>query len=115
MAISKTHAAFVKSGDTIDVLPSDPIECGTIKNIAGCRCIALWDLPALKRGTMKILHRGEVVRITTDEAIGQTDMGVAVYITGDGIITKSGDGNTHIGYTAHQIAATDLSFEIVCV
>ena len=114
MAITSTKAAFVKSGDTIDVLPSDPITCGTIKNIAGCRCIALWDLPALQRGTMKILHRGEVIRVTTNEAIGATDMGVAIYITGDGIVTKTSEGNTPLGFTAEAVASGALSFDVVC-
>lgn len=114
MAITSTKAAFVKSGETVDVLPSDPIACGTIKFIAGCTCIALWDLPALVKGTMKILHRGEVVRIATNEAIGQTLQGAPVYVTSDGIVTKTSEGNALLGYTNEAVAADALAFEVVC-
>ena len=115
MAISTTKVKYLKAGDTIDITPSDKIACGAIKYLAGCPCIALFDIPANTLGSMKCLHRGEKVEITTDEAIGETLAGVAIYVTGEGIVTKESSGNTLLGFTDAAVSSTALSFTIVCV
>lgn len=114
MAITSTKGAFVKEGATIDITPSAAIACGTIKAVAGCLCLALWDLPADKLGTMKVLHKGEVVRLTTNDALGATTAGTALYVDANGLVTKTASSNTLLGYAAAAIGATDLSFEVIC-
>ena len=118
MAISKTAGVFVKEGDTLDItIAADgtAINCGDIKVVDGCNCLALWDIAAGTSGTMKILHKGEVVKITTDEAIGATAAGTAIYVVAaTGLVTKTDTNNTLLGYAAAAIGATDLSFDIVC-
>lgn len=114
MAIAKTNGVFVKEGATIDITPAAEIKCGAFKVVCGCLCMALWDLPADKLGTLKILHKGEVVRVTTDDALGATTAGTALYIDGNGLVTKTATSNTLLGYAAAAIGATDLSFEVVC-
>ena len=118
MAISKTAGVFRKSGDTIDVSVAangTAIKCGDIKVIDGCNCLALWGIAAGESGSMKVLHRGEVVEITTDEAIGETNAGVAIYVVpATGLVTKTSTNNTLLGYTRAAVASTALSFEIVC-
>lgn len=115
MAISSTTAAFRKSGETLDITPAAAISCGAIKVVDGCNCIALWDIPANTPGTLKVLHKGEVVEITTDEAIGATDAGAAIYVVAaTGLVTKASTSNVLLGYARAAIGATDLSFEIVC-
>ena len=115
MAISSTTAAFRKSGETLDITPSAAISCGAIKVVDGCNCIALWDIPANTPSTLKVLHKGEVVEITTDEAIGATDAGTAIYVVAaTGLVTKTSTNNVLLGYARAAIGATALSFEIVC-
>lgn len=114
MAISKTSGVFVKEGKTLDITPTAEIKCGALSVVCGCVCMALWDLPAGKLGTLKILQKGEVVRLTTDESIGATNAGVAVYVDANGLVTKTATNNTLVGYTAAAVVAGDLSFEVVC-
>ena len=115
MAISSTTAVFRKSGDTLDYKPGSAVSAGAIKVVDGCNCIARWDIAANEASTLKILHRGEVVQITTDEAIGATDAGTAIYVvSATGLVTKTSTSNVLLGYARAAIGATDLSFEIVC-
>lgn len=115
MAITTTAATFRKSGETLDITPASAIAAGAIKVVDGCNCIALWPLPANVPGTLKILHKGEVVQITTDEAIGATDAGTAIYVVAaTGLVTKTSTNNVLLGYARAAVGATDLSFEIVC-
>lgn len=125
MAISTQSGVFVKEGKTLDITIAangTAVKCGDIKVIDGCNCLALWDIPAGTSGSLHIMHKGEVVKITTDEAIGQTNAGVAIYLDENGVVTKSathtkGSGtapNTLLGYTRAAVISTDLSFEIVC-
>lgn len=114
MAITSSKAKFVKCGDTMDITSTTEIKCGTIKTVNGCTCIALWDIPANEPNTMKILHKGEVISVETNEAIGETNAGAPIYVTSAGLITKTESGNTLLGYTAKAVAATDLIVEIVC-
>lgn len=115
MAISTTTAVFRKSGDTLNYMPAAAVPCGSVKVVDGLVCIALWDLAAGEASTLKILHRGEVVEVTTNESIGATNAGVAIYVDANGLVTKTATNNTLVGYTAAAVAAGDLSFEIVCV
>ncbi len=123
MAITKTSAVFRKSGNSLDITPAAAIAAGAIKVVDGLNCIALWPLPANEAGTLKVLQRGEVVEITTNEAIGETAAGTAIYVVpATGLVTKSADDGGSptptayplLGYTAKAVAATALSFEIVC-
>ena len=114
MAISKTSGIFRKSGDTLDYTPSAAVAAGKLIVTAGCNCLALWPIAANEPGTLKILHKGEVVEVTTDEAIGATNAGVAVYVDANGLVTKTATNNTLLGYTRAAVGATDLTFEIVC-
>lgn len=115
MAISTTAAIFRKSGETLDITPAAAIAAGAIKVIDGCNCIALWPLAANEPGTLKILHKGEVVQITTDEAIGAIDAGTAIYVVAaTGLVTKTSTNNVLLGYARAAIGATALSFEVVC-
>lgn len=114
MAITSTKATFVKEGKTLDITAAAAISCGDIKIVDGCTCIALWDIAQGESSTLKVLHKGEVVRIATNEAIGETNAGVAVYVTSAGLVTKTAEGNTLLGYTAKAVAAADLTFEVVC-
>lgn len=114
MAIAATSAKFRKTGDTLDYTPGSAVSAGDIIKADGLLCIALWDIPASTHGVLKILHRGEVVEVTTDEAIGSTDAGTAIYVTSAGLVSKTESGNTLLGYTAKAVAAGDLTFEVVC-
>jgi predicted RecA/RadA family phage recombinase len=115
MAISTTAGIFRKSGDTLDYTPSAAVAAGKLIVTAGCNCLALWPIAANEAGSLKILHKGEVVQITTDEAIGATDAGTALYVVAaTGLVTKTSTSNVLLGYARKAIGATDLSFEIVC-
>ena len=115
MAITKTAAIFRKSGETLDITAAADIPEGAIKVIDGCNCIALWPIANGEAGSLKILHKGEVVEITTDAAIGTTVAGTALYVVAaTGLVTKTAEGNTLLGYARAAIGANDLSFEIVC-
>ena len=115
MAITTTAAKFRKTGDTLDYKPGSAVSAGAIKVVDGCNCIALWDIAANEASTLKVLHRGEVVEVTTDEAIGATDAGTAIYVVAaTGLVTKTSTSNVLLGYARAAIGATDLTFEIVC-
>jgi len=114
MAISTTAGIFRKSGDTLDYTPSAAVAAGKIITTAGCNCLALWPINANEAGTLKILHKGEVIELTTDEAIGATNAGTALYVDSSGLVTKTSTSNTLLGYARAAIGATDLSFEVVC-
>lgn len=118
MAISSTTGVFIKEGKTLEVTIAangTPISCGAIKVIDGCNCLALWDIPAGTTGSLHILHKGEVVRLTTNEAIGSTTAGTALYVDSSGLVTKTSTNNTLLGYARAAIGSTDLSFDVVCV
>ena len=114
MAIAATAAKFRKTGDTLDYTPGSAVKAGDIIKVDGLLCIAQWDIPAGTPGVLKILHRGEVVEVTTDEAIGSTNAGVAIYVDSSGLATKTSTSNTLLGYTRAAVGSTDLSFEVVC-
>ena len=115
MAISTTAGIFRKSGDTLDYTPAADVAAGKIIVTAGCNCLALRPLPANQLGSLKILHKGEVVQITTDEAIGETAAGTAIYVVpATGLVTKTSTSNTLLGYARAAVGATALSFEVVC-
>lgn len=115
MAITKTAAKFRKFGDTLDYSPTSAVAAGDIIKVDGLLCIALWDIPADTAGALKVLHRGNVIEVTTDDAIGATNAGVAIYVTAAGLVTKESSNNTLLGYTKAAVGSTDLSFEVVCV
>lgn len=114
MAISKTAAKFRKTGDTLDHVPSEDVAAGAVVRACGLVCIALHAIPAGSHGALKVLRRGEVVELTTDEAIGETAGGTAVYVDDAGLATKASSGAALVGYTHSAVAAGDLSFEVVC-
>ena len=115
MAITTTAAKFVKTGDTLDYKPAAAVSAGAIKVVDGCNCIALWDIAANEASTLKVLHKGEVIAITTDDAIGATAAGTAIYVVAaTGLVTKTATDNVLLGYAAAAIGATDLTFEVVC-
>ena len=116
MSISKTSAVFRKNGLTRDITATENIEAGDIKIVDGLMCMAQWPIANGETGVLKVLKRGEVVEITTDEAIGETNAGMAIYVTSAGLVSKSdaSGANKLLGYTAKPVGSTDLSFEVVC-
>ena len=114
MAISSTAVKFRKTGDTLDYTAGADIPAGKIIKVDGLLCIALSPIANGKTGALKVLHRGEVVEVTTNEAIGSTNAGVAIYVDSDGLATKTSTSNTLLGYTRAAVGSTDLSFEVVC-
>ena len=115
MAITTTAAKFRKTGDTLDYTAGANIAAGKIIVADGCVCLAQYAIANGKTGALKILHKGEVVEITTDEAIGATDAGTAIYVvSATGLVTKTSTSNVLIGYARAAIGATDLTFEVVC-
>lgn len=122
MAISTTTAKFRKTGETLDYTAASAVSAGDIIVVDGLNCIALYDIAAGATGALKVLQRGEVVEVTTDEAIGSTDAGTAIYvIPSTGLVTKdANDGEdtptayTLLGYTRAAVGAADLAFEVVC-
>ncbi len=114
MAISTTAAKFRKTGDTLDYTAGANISAGKIIVADGCVCLAQYDIASGSTGALKILHKGEVVEVTTDEAIGATNAGVAIYVDSSGLATKTSTSNTLLGYTRAAVGSTDLSFEVVC-
>ena len=115
MAISTTAAKFRKSGDTIDYKPGSATPAGTIVHVDGVFGLALWDIAANEASTLKVLHRGEVIEVTTDDALGSTNAGVAIYIVdATGLASKSSSSATLLGYTRAAVGATALTFEVVC-
>ena len=115
MAIAATSAKFRKTGDTLDYTPSSAVSAGAIIVVDGLTCIAQWDIPASTPGVLKVLQRGEVVEVTTDEAIGSTNASVAIYVVAaTGLVTKTSTSNVLLGYTRAAVGSTDLSFEVVC-
>ena len=115
MAISSTAAKFHKTGDTLDYTAGANIPAGKIIKVDGLLCIALSPIANGATGALKVLQRGEVVEVTTNEAIGSTNAGVAIYVDSDGLATKTSTNNTLLGYTRAAVGSTDLSFEVVCV
>ncbi len=121
-AISTPAAKFRKTGETLDYVAAANVTTGEIIVTCGLVCLAQRDIPAGTAGALTILHRGEVVEITTDEAIGATDAGTAVYVVpASGIVTKDADDGedtptayTLLGWTAKAVGADDLTFEVVC-
>lgn len=115
MAISTTAAKFRKTGDTLDYTPSAAVSAGAIIVVDGLNCLAQWDIAANAAGVLKVLHRGEVVEITTDEAIGATNAGTAIYVAAaTGLVTKTSTNNVLLGYARAAVGSTDLTFEVVC-
>lgn len=114
MAISKTSAKFRKCGDTLDYTPSAAVAAGTLVVVGSLVGLAQWPIAAGEAGTLKVLHRGEVVEVTTNEALGAVDAGAAIYVTSAGLVSTTSTSNTLVGYAAAAIGATDTTFEIVC-
>ena len=114
MAISTTAGTFRKCGDTIDYTAGANIPAGKFIKVGGFLCLAQWPIANGETGALKVLHRGEVVEVTTNEAIGSTNAGVAIYVDSDGLATKTSTSNTLLGYTRAAVGSTDLSFEVVC-
>ena len=120
MAISSNLAKFRKTGDTIDYKPGSATPAGTIVKVGGVFGLALWDIAANEVSTLKVLQRGEVIEVTTDDAIGETAAGTAIYLIPEsGLVTKSADDgeDTPTAYPLYArtaIGATDLAFEILC-
>lgn len=114
MAISTTAAKFRKTGDTLDYTAASAVKAGDIIVVDGLNCIAQWDIAQGATGVLKILHRGEVVEVTTDEAIGSTAAGTAIYVDSSGLATKTATNNVLLGYARAAVGSTDLSFEVVC-
>ena len=114
MAISTTAAKFRKTGDTLDYTAASAVKAGDILKVDGLLCMAQWDIAQGATGALKVLQRGEVVEVTTDEAIGATNAGVAIYVDSSGLATKTSTNNTLLGYTRAAVGSTDLSFEVVC-
>lgn len=114
MAITKTAAKFRKTGDTLDYTASANVAAGAIIKANGLICMAQWDIPANTPGALKVLHRGEVIEVTADEAIGATAAGTAIYVDASGLVTKTSSSGTLLGYTRAAVGPTDLSFEVVC-
>lgn len=115
MAISTTAAKFRKTGDTLDYMAAANIKQGQLVVVDGCVCMAMYPIANGSTGTLKVLHRGEVIEVTTNEAIGSTDAGTAIYVVAaTGLVTKTSTDNTLLGYARAAIGSTDLSFEVVC-
>lgn len=114
MAISKTSASFRKCGDTLDYTASAGVAKGAVILAGGIPCLALWDIPKGTASTLKVLHRGEVVEVTTDEAIGETAANTAIYVTSAGLVTKTASGATLLGYAAAAVGSADKTFSVVC-
>jgi len=118
MAISTTAGKFRKTGDTLNytvAAAGTAVPVGKIIKTDGLLCLATTPIAAGTTGALKVLHRGEVVEVTTDEAIGETSAGTAIYIVdATGLASKSSSSATLLGYARAAIGATDLSFEVVC-
>jgi predicted RecA/RadA family phage recombinase len=115
MAISSNLAKFRKAGDTIDYKPGTATPAGTIVRVGGVFGLALWDIAANEASTLKVLQRGEVIEVTTDDALGSTNAGVAIYIVdATGLVSKTSTNATCLGYTRAAVGSTDLTFEVVC-
>lgn len=115
MAISKTAAKFRKTGDTLDYTATAAVKAGAIIKVDGLLCLAQWDIAQGETGALKVLHRGEVVEVTTNDALGATDAGTAIYIVdATGLVSKTSTNATLLGYARAAIGATDLTFEVVC-
>lgn len=114
MAISKTSAVFRKCGDTLDYTPAADVAAGALIVTCGLVCLATHPIAGGTPGALKILHKGEVVEVTTNEAIGETTAGTALYATSAGLVTKNSSDATLIGYARAAIGSADTAFEIVC-
>jgi len=117
MAITKTSAKYVKGGKTLDykiALNGTAVKSGDFKIVCGCNCLAIFPIAAGTTGTLKVIEKGEVVSVTTDEAIGSTNEGVAVYLDSNNLVTKVATNNTLLGYTAAAVGSSDLTFDIIC-
>ncbi len=114
MAIAKTSAKFRKGGDTLDYTPSADVAAGSLVVVGSLVGLAQWPIAAGEAGTLKALHRGEVIEVTVDEALGETASGTAIYVTSAGLVTATATNNTLVGYAAAAIGASDKTFEIVC-
>ena len=122
MAISTVAAQLRKTGDTLDFTAADDVPCGAIIAADGMNCLALSPIARGDKGALKILRRGEVIEITTNDAIGSTAAGTAIYlIPASGLVTKSANdgGNPPtayllLGHARDAIGATALTFTVVC-
>ena len=122
MAISTTAGKFRKTGDTLDYTATEAVSEGALMIVCGLVCLAQRDIPASGKGVLKVLQRGEVIEVSTDDVLGETAAGTAIYlIPASGLVTKSAnDGEDTptayplLGYARAAIGATDLTFEVVC-
>lgn len=114
MAISKTSAVFRKCGDTLDHTPAADVAAGALIVVGGIVGLATHPIAGGTTGALKALKRGEVVEVTTDEAIGETAAGTAIYVTSAGLVTKTAADATLVGYARAAVGASDTTFEIVC-
>jgi predicted RecA/RadA family phage recombinase len=122
MAISTTKGKFRKTGGTLDYTASADVSAGDIIVVDGLACLAQCDIANGATGVLKILQRGEVVEVATDDAIGEVSANTAIYLDGDGLPTTSSDDGEDtptpyrlFGYTAADVGATDLKFKVICV
>lgn len=122
MAISTTVGRFRKTGDTLDYTAASDVSAGDILVVDGLACLAQWDIANGATGVLKVLKRGEVVELATDDAIGAVNANTAIYLDGNGLpTTDSNDGEDTptpyrlFGYTAAAVGATDLKFKVICV
>ena len=114
MAIAKTSAKFRTSGGTLEYTPSAAVAAGSLVVVGKLVGLALWPIASGEAGTLKTLKGGEVIEVTTDEAIGQTSAGTPIYVTSAGIVSKTESGNTLVGFAASAIGASNKTFDIVC-
>lgn len=122
MAISTTVGKFCKAGDTLDYTATSDVSAGDILIVDNLACLALWPIANGDAGDLKILHRGDVVELVNDDAIGAVNANTAIYLDGNGLpTTDANDGEDEptayrlFGYTAAAVGATDLKFRVVCV
>ncbi len=115
MAMSTTAGTFRKCGDTIDYTAGANIPAGKFIKVGGFLCLAQCPIANGETGALKVLHRGEVVEVATDEAIGSTNAGTAIYIVdATGLASKSSSSATLLGYARAAVGSSDLAFEVVC-
>ena len=115
MAISKTAAIFRKTGDTLDYTAAADVAAGAIIVADGLKCLATSAIAQGEAGALKVLQRGEVIEVTTDEAIGATAAGTEIYVVAaTGLVTKTATNNVLLGYARATVGSTDLAFEVVC-
>lgn len=92
---------FVQPGDVLDYTPTAAVAAGTPVPLGKRVGVVVNSLAANQLGAVRVSGVVVLPKVAAD-ALGQGDL---VYLTAEGLITKTATSNTPAGYAAYPAAA----------